>query len=83
VDIVDEYLGHAIKMGKENQWRYNDDIPINLKRKVFNACILPVATYGLETKALTKKYTNNLRIMQRAMERVMLGVSLRDKIRNR
>jgi len=43
---------------------------------------LPVAAYGPETKALTKKYTNNLRIMQRAMEWAMLGVSLRDKICN-
>jgi len=69
-----------IAFGKLNIVK-NPDIPINLKRKIFNACILPVATYGLETKALTKKYTNNLRIMQRAMERAMFGVILRNIIR--
>jgi len=47
-------LSHIVKI---------PDIPINLKRTVSNASILPVTTYGLETKALTKKYTNNLSIM--------------------
>jgi Reverse transcriptase (RNA-dependent DNA polymerase) len=56
--------------------------PINLKRKVYDACILPVSTYGLETVALTQISANKLRVMQRAMERSMLGVSLRDKIKN-
>lgn len=96
------YLGHTIKIGKENQsaeirrrirltWAAfgkmkhilrNGTIPINLKRKVFDTCIMPVATYGLETMAMTKKTANRLRIMQRAMERAMLGISLRDRKRN-
>lgn len=58
-------------------------IPINLKRKVYNTCVLPVATYGLETASLTKGSANRLRICQRAMERAMLGISLRDRIRNK
>ncbi|XP_044767130.1 uncharacterized protein LOC123323016 [Coccinella septempunctata] len=96
------YLGHAIKIGKENQtaeikrrirlaWAgfgkmnyifKNKSIPINLKRRAFDTCILPVATYGLETMAMTKKTANQMRVMQRAMERVMLGISLRDRKRN-
>lgn len=55
-------LGHVLKIRK---------IPINLKRKVLEACILPVMTYGMETAALTK---NSLRICQRAIERSMLGI---------
>lgn len=57
-------------------------IPVNLKRKVYDTCILPVATYGLETVTLTMNSANRLRVCQRAMERAMLGVSLRDRIRN-
>lgn len=96
------YLGHAIKIGKENQtaeikrrirlaWAgfgkmnyifKNKSIPINLKRRAFDTCILPVATYGLETMAMTKKTANQIRVMQRAMERVMLGIGLRDRKRN-
>ena len=39
-------------------------------------------TYGTETWSLTAGLINKLRVTQRAMERAMLGVSLRDKIRN-
>ena len=43
-------------------------IPINLKRKVYESCILPVATYGLETMTLPERSANRLRTTQRAME---------------
>lgn len=58
------------------------NVPINLKRKVFDSCVLPVATYGLETVTLTQRNAERLRVMQRAMERRMLAISLRDRIRN-
>lgn len=96
------YLGHAIRLGKQNQtneisrrtrlsWAAfgrlgyilkSQSIPINLKRKVYEACILPVTTYGLETMTLTERSAERLRTTQRAMERAMLGISLRDRIRN-
>lgn len=104
LEVVDEYvyLGHIIKLGKNNQtaeitrriglsWAAfgrlsyilrEPKIPINLKRKVYDMCILPVATYELETVTLTANSGNRLRICQRAMERAMLKISLRDKIRN-
>ena len=60
----------------------NKNIPLHLKKKIFEVCILPVLTYGLETMSLTKRSAQRLQVTQRAMERSMLGVSLRDKIRN-
>lgn len=60
----------------------NNVIPINLRRKVFNACVLPVTTYGMETIAITQASAHRFRVMERAMERSMLGISLRDKIPN-
>ena len=53
-----------------------------MKRKVFDSCVLPVATYGLETVALSKSNMERLKVMERAMERRMLGISLRDRVRN-
>ncbi|CAH2267916.1 jg8378 [Pararge aegeria aegeria] len=53
-----------------------------LKTKVFEQCVLPVMTYGSETWSLTMGPIRRLRVTQRAMERAMLGVSLRDQIRN-
>lgn len=95
------YLGHAIKLGKENQtteisrriklgWAafgklnfiFKSKIPNSLKRDVYNKCVLPVMTYGLETMTMTARSVNRLRVSQRAMERAMMGISLRDHIRN-
>ena len=58
------------------------DIPMCLKRKVYNQCVLPVLTYGAETSTLTKKTVNKIRVAQRNMERVMLGLYLRDRVPN-
>ena len=55
----------------------DETIPINLKRKVYESCILPVATYGLKTMTLTES-VNRLRTTQMAM----LGILLREMIRN-
>lgn len=61
---------------------FKTDIPICLKRKVFNQCVLPVLTYGAETLTLTKRTAQKVGVTQRAMERSMLGLSLRDHITN-
>ncbi|CAH2092277.1 unnamed protein product [Euphydryas editha] len=58
------------------------DIPQCLKSKVFEQCVLPVMTYGAETWSFTVGLIHKLRVAQRAMERAMLGISLRDKVRN-
>ena len=54
-------------------------LPLCLKRKVFNQCVLPVMTYGSETWTLTKPLERKLRSAQRGMERLMLGVTIMDK----
>ena len=61
---------------------FKSEIPLCLKRKVFDQCILPVMTYGSETSTLTKKSVNKVRVTQRAMERSMLGITIRDRVPN-
>jgi hypothetical protein len=39
-------------------------------------------TYGAESWTLTARLVHKFKVAQRAMERAMLGVSLRDRIRN-
>lgn len=56
----------------------NQRIPQHLRTRIFDQCILPVLTYGAQTWALTKKTMEKMRVTQRAMERAMLGISLRD-----
>lgn len=61
---------------------FASDLPQCLKTKVYEQCVLPVMTYGSETWSLTMGLIRRLKVTQRAMERAMLGVSLRDRIRN-
>ncbi|KAI8439095.1 hypothetical protein MSG28_012958 [Choristoneura fumiferana] len=58
------------------------DVKIVPETRVFDQCVLPVMTYGAETWSLTVGLLERLKVTQRAMERAMLGVSLRDRIRN-
>ena len=57
-------------------------IPNTLKRRIMDTVILPSLTYGAETWALTKHQSRKLAAAQRSMERNILNISLRDKIRN-
>lgn len=61
---------------------FRSNLPICLKRKVFNQCVLPVLTYGAETLTLTRKNITKIQVMQRRMERSMLGITLRDRVPN-
>ena len=46
------------------------NVPMRLKRKAFNECILPVMKYGCETWSLSNT---------RKMERIMIGITLKDR----
>lgn len=59
----------------------NPHIPLKDKTKIFNSCILPCLTYGAQTWALTKKQSRALRVCQNKMERSILNIKLRDKIK--
>ena len=50
-----------------------------LKRKVYDSCILPSMTYGCETWKINTLTEKILRIAQRAMERSMLRITIRDR----
>ena len=61
---------------------FKSNIPICLKRQVFDQCILPVMTYSCETWTTTKKQRSKLEVTQRAMERAMLKITRRDRKKN-
>ncbi|CAG4942909.1 unnamed protein product [Parnassius apollo] len=61
---------------------FSSGIPQSLKTRLYNQCVLPVMTYGSETWSFTAGRMRTLKVAQRAMERAMLGVSLRDRLRN-
>ena len=47
-----------------------------------NTVILPAMTYGVEMWSLTKYQKEKLAVAQRSMERLMLNITWKDKIRN-
>ena len=61
---------------------FKSGLPICLKRKVFDQCILPVLTYASETWTLTNRTIRKLQTTQRSMERCMLGFTRRNRKRN-
>ena len=54
--------------------------PMSMKRKIFNSVILPRLLYGCESWAVSKSSMNQLRVVQRKMERAMLNVHLQDRL---
>ena len=68
--------------GKYRETFLDRHLPMSLKRKVFNQCALPAMTYGCQTWSLTKTLVKKPETSQRAMERKMLHVKLKDRIRN-
>lgn len=56
------------------------EISMDLKKSVFNSCILPVLTYGAQTWSIIRRQMSKLQVCQRRMERTILGVTLRDRI---
>ncbi|KAJ8883444.1 hypothetical protein PR048_015287 [Dryococelus australis] len=67
---------------RKNSIVFKSNMPINLKKTVYDQCILPVLlTYGCETWTLDEFTKGKLRTAQRAMERSMLGFTRKDKIK--
>jgi len=51
---------------------------LNDLTKVYNECILQVVRYGWESWVITTKIKHNLKVHQSAMEKRILGISLKD-----
>lgn len=68
-----------VAFGKLSGIFRNKQVPVNLKRKSCNQCVLPVLTYAAETYNITdiKKKKN-----QTAYESMMLNIRLSNRNRN-
>ena len=75
------------KSSLEHLWKkikkilQDKDIPQNLKKKIFDQCILTTLTYGCQTWKMTKGNIRLIRTAQRKMERRMLNIKQSDRIR--
>lgn len=68
--------------GKLSYILKNEKIPLYMRRRIFDQCILPVLTYGVQVWTFTKHNIDRLAKTQRSMERSMLHITLKDRMRN-
>ena len=71
-------LGWAA-FGKLDSIMWNKRIPLRLKTKVHNECILPVIMLGSETWSLSKTQLQKMVTTQCKMEWIMMGLTLHDR----
>lgn len=63
-------------------WNMNSTFSVLFNRKVYSSHILPILTHEAEAWRLTKSVRLKLRTTQQAMERKIIGVTLRDRKRS-
>ena len=80
-EIVQRTTSRWRRFGKYSHFLKDRKIPICLKRKIMHTVILLAMTYGAETWALTK-HQEKLAVAQQSMERLLLNIMKRDKIRS-
>lgn len=86
-DNINKEIERRIANSWKRYWSLREvmkdkNLHISTKSKLFNICILPVLLYGSQTWTITKNTSNKIAICQRAMERSMLGVKRKDRLRN-
>lgn len=72
----------------ENTWKkywsmkeiFKSTLPIKLKTKAMEICLLPCLTYACQTWSISKKVIQKVRTCQRGIERSYLGLRLKDKV---
>ena len=83
----DNEIRRRIKTGWQTFGRYSHfmkgNLPLCLKKKVYDQCILPSMTYASETWSLTTKMERKLAAAQHNMERSMLNITYKDRKTNK
>ncbi|XP_047998342.1 uncharacterized protein LOC125235798 [Leguminivora glycinivorella] len=79
---IERRVGNAWKSYWSMKELMKGNLPLSLKRKLVDMCILPVLTYGAQTWSLTESQKSKLKVCQRDIERSILGVKRTDRIRN-
>ncbi|KAI8439795.1 hypothetical protein MSG28_013471 [Choristoneura fumiferana] len=85
LSLLRDSLRSSMVMGRTASWYSESEsdsgLDESLKTNLFNQCVLPVMTYGAEMWTLGWGGPQ-IEVAQRAMERVLLVVSLKDRIWN-
>lgn len=61
---------------------FKSEMSTTSKIKILESNIIPILTYGAQTWSLTKQQTEGIKKTQRAMERSILKIKVKDRVRN-
>ena len=61
---------------------FKGNMSVEWKVKILESCVVPILVYGTRTWALINEPYEKLRVTQRQMERSILGIERRDRIKN-
>ena len=83
-------LNKELQTRKKKAWRgywalkqvFKGNMKIASKTKILNSCVIPILTYGSQTWSATKAQARSLQVTQRSMERSLLGIKRKDRIKN-
>lgn len=79
---IDRRIATAWRKYWGNKHIFKSKLPIHLKTRLMDNTILPFLLYGCQTWSLTKNIIKKITTTQRAMERSMLGLKLKDRVKN-
>ena len=83
---IGKEIERRISLAWKNYWSlksiYKEKLNIKTKTRIFESCTQSVLIYGAQTWTLTNKQLKRLNTTQRNMERSLVGVNKRDRVRN-
>lgn len=83
-DSNDLEVERRVRQTWNKYWSYKEvfksEMPVFLKKKVMDSCLIPCLTYACQTWKFTNKIKNKIITCQRGMERSMLGIRKIQKI---
>lgn len=83
---TEKEIKRRIKVTWNKYWSmkeiFKGDIPIKLKTKAMNICLMPCLTYACQTWPLTKMNLHKIKTCQRGIERSFLKIKLNNRIRS-
>lgn len=87
IDHTLKEIDTRIKKAWNKYWSlkhiFKSNIPLKLKKIAMDTAVLPTLLYGCQSWALTRKIIYKLQVFQRATERSMMNIKLRDRQRNK
>lgn len=81
-DEIDRRIALSWNKFWSNKELLKSRLPLKLKKKILDSCILPCLSYGCQTWIYNNYTKNKIQVCQRAMERSILNIKRRDRKRN-